>query len=111
MAEAKERVLCLIDRFFKDLDKEVEKSILEFNVSMSDNYRELQTQIKNMRGEIHSKLDNLGGEKVLKTVISYYSKQESEKIDNNLEVMREMFPDKEFMKIDLMAGEIAEKKV
>ena len=41
MAEAKERVLCLIDRFFKDLDKEVEKSILEFNVSMSDNYREL----------------------------------------------------------------------
>ena len=42
-----------------------------------------------MRGEIHSKLDNLGGEKVLKTVISYYSKQESEKIDNNLEVMRE----------------------
>ena len=31
--------------------------------------------------------------------------------DVDLEVMREMFPDKEFMKIDLMAGEIAEKKV
>ena len=89
MAEAKERVLCLIDRFFKDLEKEVEKSILEFNVSMSDNYRELESQIKNMRGEIHSKLDNMGSDKVLKTVISYFSKQESEKIDNNLEVMRE----------------------
>ena len=56
---------------------------------MNDNYRELETQIKNMRGEINSKMDNLGSEKVLKTVISYYSRQECDKITNNLDVMRE----------------------
>ena len=44
---------------------------------MSDNYRELETQIKNMRGEIDTKMENLKGDKVLKTIISYHSKKEN----------------------------------
>ena len=89
MGEAKEKVLGLVDRFFKDLEKEVEKSILEFNVSMGDNYRELESQFKLMNGEINTKIDSLAGDRVLKTVISYFSKQEAAKISNNLEVMRD----------------------
>lgn len=42
-----------------------------------------------MRSDINFKIDNLAGDKVLKTVISYYAKQESDKIDNNLDVIRE----------------------
>lgn len=49
IAEAKDRVLGLVQRFFADFEKEVNKSIVEFNVSMRDNYRDMETQIKSMR--------------------------------------------------------------
>lgn len=38
----------LVERFFDDFEKEVEKSVKEFNASMKENYRNLQTQISAM---------------------------------------------------------------
>ena len=49
IGEAKERVLGLVQRFFTDFEKEVNKSIIEFNVSMRENYREMENQISTMK--------------------------------------------------------------
>lgn len=89
IGEAKERVLGLVQRFFTDFEKEVNKSIIEFNVSMRENYREMENQISTMKTQLVSKIDTLATEKVLKTIISYHSKEEDKKIQNNITVLKE----------------------
>lgn len=74
ITEAKQRVLGLVQRFFVDFEKEVNKSIVEFNVSMKDSYREMENQIKSMKTELNTKLQCLSTDKVLKTIIAFYSK-------------------------------------
>jgi hypothetical protein len=78
-----------VERFFNDFEKEINKSILEFNVSMKDNYRDVENQIGSLRTEIAAKIENLGTEKVLKTIIAYFSKEEEKRINESFETMRE----------------------
>ena len=56
---------------------------------MKENYREMENQIAAMKSEIGSKVDSLATEKVLKTIISYHSKEEDKKIQNNITVLKE----------------------
>lgn len=56
---------------------------------MKENYHNLDVQINTMKTDIKSKIANLSNEKVLKTVISYHSKQEEKKNLANLSNMRE----------------------
>jgi len=49
----------------------------------------MDNQIKAMKNDINSKMDNLGTDKVLKTIIAYCSKEEEKKIAGNLDVLRE----------------------
>lgn len=79
----------LVERFFEDFEKEVNKSIVAFNCSMKENYHQLDVKIKNMKGELSQKINSLSTDKVLKTLIGYYSKDEENKINNNLDVLRE----------------------
>ena len=48
----------------------------EFNVSLKSDYRDMETEIKTIKAELNTKNDNLATEKVLKTVIAYFSKGE-----------------------------------
>lgn len=56
---------------------------------MKENYREMENQIAAMKTDIGSKVDSLATEKVLKTIISYHSKEEDKKIQNNITVLKE----------------------
>lgn len=42
---------------------------------MKENYHDINVQISTLKGEINSKKASLGSDKVLKTLISYYSKE------------------------------------
>lgn len=75
MSEAKKKVIGLVERFFEDFEKEVDKSITAFNVSMRESYHQLNIQISSMEKEIQNKISSLATDKVLKTVIGYFSKE------------------------------------
>lgn len=87
--ESKEKIYDLLERFFDDFEKEINKSLLAFNSSMRENYHNLDVQINAMKTDIKNKMANLSNEKVLKTVISYHSKQEEKKNLATLSQMRE----------------------
>lgn len=48
----------------------------------------MQTQIKTIKAELNARNENLATEKVLKSVIAYYSKLEDEKAINNIDRLR-----------------------
>ena len=79
MQEGKNKMLGLVERFFNDFEKEVIKSMNAYNESMKEGYGKLEHEISNMDQEILTKSNNLKGDKVLKTVIGFYSKLEEEK--------------------------------
>ena len=84
MKEAKEKVLGLVERFFEDFEKEVNKSITAYNTSLKENYHNINVEISAMKSELKNKISSLETEKVLKTVIGYYSKEEEKRINENL---------------------------
>lgn len=47
---------------------------------MKESYRNMNNQIQSMEKEINNKISNLSSEKILKTVIAYYAKEEEKKI-------------------------------
>jgi hypothetical protein len=52
MSEARQKVIGLVERFFEDFEKEVDKSLTAFNVSMRESYHQLNIQINSMKTEI-----------------------------------------------------------
>ena len=69
-------MMSLVNRFFDDFQKEVVKNISVYNESMKEGYGKIEHQINGLRQEIQARSNNLKNDKVLKTVIGFYSKLE-----------------------------------
>jgi hypothetical protein len=69
-------MVTLVERFFNDFEKEVNKSVISYNDSMKENYGKVESRIGELKEELSTKTANLGNERVLKTIISFHAKNE-----------------------------------
>ncbi len=72
--EARVKMVTLVERFFNDFEKEVNKSVIAYNDSMKESYGKVEEQISKVKTELESKSSCLGNEKVLKTIIGFHAK-------------------------------------
>jgi hypothetical protein len=77
-------MITIVERFFSDFEKEVNKSIICYNDSMKENYGHVEDHIVALKKEIEDKAATLGGEKVLKTVIGFHAREEEEKYNQEI---------------------------
>jgi hypothetical protein len=72
-------MMTLVDRFFSDFEKEVDKSIICYNDSMKENISKVEDHIADLKREIEEKTIYLTNEKVLKILIGFHAKGEEKK--------------------------------
>jgi anti-sigma28 factor (negative regulator of flagellin synthesis) len=102
MGEAKNKMINLVERFFSDFEKEVEKSILSYNESMNDNYLQVNQRIAQLKQEIHEKNASLGGEKVLRTLISFHAKGEKQICNEQVASLRARIDHLDTQRVDVV---------
>ncbi len=71
---ARNKMVAAIDRFFNDFQKETAQSFNAYNDNLKENYSAIGQKINVIEKSLHHKLKALSTEKVLKTVIAFYSK-------------------------------------
>ena len=111
MQEGKNKMLGLVERFFDDFEKEVVKSMNAYNESMKENYGKLEHEIAGLHQEIHTKSNNLKNDKVLKTVISFYSKLEEEKYRENILRIRDGLSQLEEQKVTVICDNAPTQRI
>ncbi len=68
-------MISAVERFFNDFQRDVVQAFRGYNDNMKENYSHITEEIKAFEKGLDEKLEHLGTQRVLKTVISFYTKQ------------------------------------
>jgi hypothetical protein len=104
-------MITLVDRFFSDFEKEVDKSICCYNDSMTTNIGQLQDHIAHLTREIEEKSMTLATEKVLKTLIGFHARGEEKQYLDQMADLQERVEHMNTQKVSVVCQPVAIQSV